>query len=170
VAAADHARAIDGSQQGRYDDRYMTSFELRKTTRQGHSNKVERLYLDFCPGGECVFQNDVEKRDLSSVLWVNPLVVEERNKSILRLLKELPGDLPDNRVSLYICPECGDIGCGAITAKISIENDRVTWEEFGYENNYQNEVLTEPFVALGPFVFDRGEYEQKLKSVISNRG
>ena len=147
----------------------MTTFELIKATRVGASNKVERRYLDFCPGGEAVFRSDVERRDLCSVLWLDPPVPGERDKSVLRLLKELAGDLPSDRVSLYICPECGDIGCGAITAKISVAPGEIVWSEFGYENSYEDSVLTEPFVALGPFAFDRHEYESKLRALISVR-
>jgi hypothetical protein len=147
----------------------VTTFELIRAIRRGHSNKVERPYLDFCPGGESVFRGDVEQRDLCSVLWLGSPVPAERDKSILRLLKELPGDLPNDRVSLYICPECGDFGCGAITAKISVASSEVVWSEFGYENSYESSVLTEPFVALGPFVFDSHEYDSKLRALISVR-
>jgi len=145
----------------------MTTFELKKAVRQGSSNKVERAYLDFCPGGECVFRRDVEGRDLSSVLWLDPPVREERDKSVLRLLKELPGDFRNDRVALYICPECGDLGCGAITAKISVDYDVVNWSDFGYENTYEETVFTDPFAAIGPFTFELREYEMRLRSLIT---
>jgi hypothetical protein len=145
----------------------MTKFELTKAIRKGSSNKYERLYLDFCLGGQTVFRADVERRDLCSVLWIDPPVPEERDNSVLRLLKELPGDLPNDRVSLYICPECGDIGCGSITAKISINGDEVVWSEFGYEKNYEDSVLMELFAARGSFSFDRFGYEAKLRDLIA---
>ncbi|MET9266822.1 hypothetical protein [Amycolatopsis sp. NPDC004079] len=41
------------------------------------------------------------------------------------------GDAPDGRVLLYVCPECEDIECGAIAAKVSRRGDLVTWRNPG---------------------------------------
>lgn len=38
--------------------------------------------------------------------------------AVERLVGEASGDLPDGRVSLYVCPECGDLRCGAVTARL----------------------------------------------------
>ena len=159
---------IDVSERGRYAEHsLMMTFELKKATRQGSSNKVERVYWDFCPDGECIFRGEVEGRDLCSVLWLDPPVREEQGKAVLRLLKELPGDFPDGRVALYICPECGDLGCGAITAKISVDNHVVSWSDFGYENTYEDTVFTAPLSAIGPFTFELRAYEMTLRSLIA---
>lgn len=86
---------------------------------------------------------------------------------IRRLLMVEPGDLPGGRVSLYICPECGDIGCGAITVRIERRGLEIIWSDFGYENNYENNVELESFCSIGPFHFDLNTYESKLRALLS---
>lgn len=48
-----------------------------------------------------------------------------------RLVGADEGDLPDGRTSPYVCPECGDLGCGAVTAKLSVGPVAVTGEQSG---------------------------------------
>jgi hypothetical protein len=32
---------------------------------------------------------------------------------------------------LYVCPECGDIQCGAMTVEITKTGNTYTWQNFG---------------------------------------
>ena len=57
---------------------------------------------------------------------------------------------------IYVCPECGDIDCGAITAVIKDYGDRIIWSDFGYETNYGG--LTEPYDQMEQIEFDRASY------------
>ncbi|MBK8414551.1 MAG: hypothetical protein IPL22_08630 [Bacteroidetes bacterium] len=66
-------------------------------------------------------------------------------------------ELETGRTSFYVCPECGDIGCGAITAKIEITENRVIWKEFGYENNYSAPQL-DNYKSIPHLEFDKTEY------------
>jgi hypothetical protein len=34
---------------------------------------------------------------------------------------------------LYVCPECGDLGCGALTAKVGRDGDYIVWSDFAFE-------------------------------------
>ncbi|RMX08134.1 hypothetical protein D8I35_03140 [Corticibacter populi] len=65
------------------------------------------------------------------------------------------------RVLLYICPECGDIGCGAYSVKVSRDQRTYTWGDFAYENGYENPRLLE---TVGPFVFEAIQYETAVES------
>jgi hypothetical protein len=65
---------------------------------------------------------------------------------------------------LYICPECGDIGCGAITVKISKKEGVYIWENFRYENDYDEE-KTISYQYLGPFYFLETEYVNAITEV-----
>jgi hypothetical protein len=47
--------------------------------------------------------------------------------SVARLQGETQPDYPPNRVAIYVCPECGDLGCGAITVAVSREEGTVIW-------------------------------------------
>ncbi len=62
-------------------------------------------------------------------------------------------DCPNDRRTLYICSEGGDIGCGAITVLVESDAETFTWKEFGYENNYEPGVSYERLRDLGPYVF-----------------
>jgi hypothetical protein len=84
--------------------------------------------------------------------------------AIERLLGDAPGDLPDGRISLYVCPECGDLGCWAVTARVTAEDGVVIWQAIGWQADYDQQI-----VALGEdgafpdVVFTRGSYEEVLR-------
>jgi hypothetical protein len=42
-----------------------------------------------------------------------------------------------DRVALFVCPECGDLACGAITALVSRNDHRVQWSDFAYDYGYE---------------------------------
>lgn len=83
--------------------------------------------------------------------------------AIKRLLNETPGDLPDGRVSLYACPECGDLACGAVTATIVIEHETVTWRAIGIQTDYDDEVFPLDGVDDADVTFHRRTYEGVLR-------
>jgi hypothetical protein len=118
-----------------------------------------RKYLDFVIDGQSLAERT--RYDLVSVLckeWAS----EEREKSVRRLLGEEPADFPDDRRSLLVCGECGDIGCGAISIILHLSAKTVLWQGFGYQNNYEPEIHGEHLKKLGPFEFDLGDYKSKL--------
>lgn len=80
-----------------------------------------------------------------------------------RLIDRLPPPLPYDRVPLYICAECGDLGCGAVTVRIEHLDDQVVWREFGYEDGYEPFDLQDVFSNVGPFTFDRPSYLATLQ-------
>ncbi|MFT8232767.1 hypothetical protein ACLNBI_14575 [Pseudomonas guariconensis] len=65
------------------------------------------------------------------------------------------------RVLIYICPECGDIGCGAYSVQIRRLSTEIIWEAFAYENGYE-----EPRVIpdLGTFSFSSAPYARAVKA------
>lgn len=76
-----------------------------------------------------------------------------------RLLGE-PEDRWDDwegRISLLGCG-CGSVGCWPLQAKIMARNDVVVWDDFvqPHRRRWRHE-------ALGPFTFDRSEYEAALR-------
>jgi len=86
----------------------------------------------------------------------------ENELAVRRLLLEEPADFPNERRSLYVCPECGDIGCGAVTVAIEKRDNSIIWRDFGFENTVEDTVDTR-FNAVGPYVFEPVEYESVLK-------
>lgn len=84
-----------------------------------------------------------------------------------RLLLLEPGDASDGRASLFVCPECGDLGCGAVTVRVDKGADTISWREFGYENSYERSVDLASFAAIGPFHFDIDAYEKELEPYLA---
>jgi len=87
-----------------------------------------------------------------------------------RLVGELPALFPDGRVPLYICPKCGDLGCGGITAVIEQTADTVVWRDFGYQNDYEPFDLDNLLPGAGPIVFERRSYLDALAQFPSRWG
>jgi hypothetical protein len=70
------------------------------------------------------------------------------------------------RMPLYVCSECGDLGCGAITVRMEWENECVVWKDFGFENGI-DELNVGEFKHIGPFYFEKNQDEvafEKLRS------
>jgi hypothetical protein len=66
----------------------------------------------------------------------------------------------DGRSALFICPECGDLGCGAVLARITVREDVVVWDDFIHGNTWDPE---DTRFSL-EFTFDRVAYERTLWS------
>jgi hypothetical protein len=81
-----------------------------------------------------------------------------------RLLLREPALLLSGRRELLVCPECADLGCGCISAEVSLEGDYFLWNHLGYENNYDPE-MTRLF-AMGSFAFHRDAFVRQLSAYI----
>jgi hypothetical protein len=126
---------------------------------------AERNYIDFIVSGQSLGQIfGLPDSDLIGTFgWSENKDYE--NKQIDEFLGLEKPELITGRTSFYVCPECGDIGCGAITAMIEITDDYVIWRDFGYENNYSKPVFDD-YKEIGPFKFDKRDYNtifEKLK-------
>jgi hypothetical protein len=71
--------------------------------------------------------------------------------------------LSSGRRLLYICPECGEIGCGAVTVQIEKKGDEIIWSDFRFETDAAGHgAVGEQYVDVGPFRFRKTEYWQVL--------
>jgi hypothetical protein len=59
--------------------------------------------------------------------------------------------LPSGRCELFVCPECGDLGCGCISCLVHRDGDYVVWTELGRENDYDPDGLV--LFPMGGFRF-----------------
>ena len=87
---------------------------------------------------------------------------DETTKPVGRLLLNGKADLPNDRRSFFVCSECGDLGCGVITAVVERQGGIITWRAFGYENSYEDKIVLDSYSAVGPFTFDATAYEHTL--------
>jgi hypothetical protein len=124
--------------------------------RPATSTTSERRWQNLSVDGialSALFANDV----VSPFGWGSE---PAQNDAIDRLLLKANGDFSDGRVSLYVCPECGDLGCGAISVALERRNDLIVWRDFAFQNNYEALDLDGlGCKGIGPFFFDRREYD-----------
>ncbi len=131
------------------------------------SFKTGRGYLDFVIDGVSLAERFTsEGFDLVGVFsksWVR----ETNEAALKRLLLEEASDFPNGRCSVFVCGECGDLGCGAVSAHISASDNTVIWKDFGFQNNYESEIHFEKLRDLGPFHFDVESYRSKLSKAVT---
>ena len=139
----------------------MSELRLEWKRRVGGGGRTQRDFLDFIVDGQPL--SELVGDQVSCLGWFVP---EENTKAVRRLLLKEPADLPDNRRTLYVCPECGDIGCGAVSLVVERAGDKIIWRGFGYENGYDGVIHAEGFEGLGPFTFDRAVYARAIRQAL----
>jgi hypothetical protein len=88
------------------------------------------------------------------------------------LIARKPDDprLEPGRAALLLCAECGDLDCGAVTARVTASDERVTWTDFRWDGASE----TEPddlLPELDPgFTFDRHAYERTIREALRALG
>ena len=133
----------------------MNTLQFKEAVRTGDSNKHERHYFDFIISGQSLRDIlKVSKSDLISPFGWFENKAEERLSMQELTLKQKSG-LDTGRIMLYVCPECGDIECGAITAIIVDLGDRIVWKDFGYETANG---ISELYSTIQPIEFSRQGY------------
>jgi hypothetical protein len=135
--------------------------QLAWRKRAGGGGRTEREYLDFVVDGQPL--SEKLGGDLASCLgWFVPA---ENAKVVNKLLLKEPADLPNNRHCLYVCPECGDLECGAITAVIERRGDEIIWCDFGFQSNPDKIRANQSFNDIS-FTFERAQYNQAIKGAL----
>ncbi|HEY6904645.1 MAG TPA: hypothetical protein VI216_10075, partial [Candidatus Acidoferrales bacterium] len=107
----------------------LSVLELVPATRIGvklsdGAFKSERHFFDFVVDGHSLCEQVGKPRDMISVLcyeYVRPETIKAGN----RLLLTEKAVIPNGRRELFICSECGDIGCGSVTALIIREGSSI---------------------------------------------
>lgn len=102
----------------------------RPGTVSGAATCTERISVDFLIDGQSLLEMLVKNAGGHSDFmgcFVNGYA--EACERIRATLLDAP---PDNgkRVLLYICPECGDVGCGAYSALVRRDRESYVWENF----------------------------------------
>lgn len=137
----------------------MNKLSLDPRRRFGTNNTTERDWLEFLIDGLGLHDKLPGDDFISPLGWGLP---SEEMLAIDQLLLKKPSELRSGRVPLYVCPECGDLGCGAVTAVVRREGDSIVWEDFGYENNYEEAIDRRGYEKHGPFRFIYSVYEELL--------
>ncbi|MCL4219665.1 MAG: hypothetical protein KJ052_22010 [Candidatus Hydrogenedentes bacterium] len=80
------------------------------------------------------------------------------------LLRKAVGDLPRNRVPLFVCPECADYGCGAFSCVVNRTAAGIEWREFGMQNDYDAELHVDEMNTSTVLTFDPTQYYNAFRS------
>jgi len=133
----------------------FSRLDTRWATRGGDGGRTLVRYLDLVIDGDPLGRHI--KADTVTPLGHGP--DDWQDEAIDRFLGLGAADAPGDRTSFYVCGECGDLGCGAITAVIERGPGVVVWRNFGYQNNYEAKISADDYRGLGPFTFDAAEYD-----------
>ncbi|GAB3882079.1 hypothetical protein GCM10028802_28100 [Terrabacter terrigena] len=134
--------------------------------REDGQSKTPVTYLDFTVDANPLFSSlaELTPGPFDFVGVIQDAWPIETVAAIQRLLGEASGDLPDGRVSLYVCPECGDLGCGAVTARLLLDAEAVTWQAIGCQTDYDESASALGEDGVFPDIsFNRDSYEQVLR-------
>lgn len=130
---------------------------------EGRVMHAERNYYDFVISGlSAKTKLRADKYDLISPFgWGD-------EKYQVELIRQFTGwkkpELPNGRIMIYVCPECGDIGCGCISAEIEVTEDKVIWKNFGYESDAPD-IDFKPYEDIPPIEFDKEEYLKRFEEI-----
>ncbi len=132
------------------------------------SLRTARHSWDFVVDGVSL-RSHWQDRDLAGVLGWGRADVEREAAAKLR--GDARPDYLPNRVAIFVCPECGDLGCGAVTVGVTREEEMVTWNDFRWEVNWFADRPDESTVyyEVGPFRFGYDTYVKVLSQALSQR-
>jgi len=118
-------------------------------------------YLDFHVDGRPLRNRFDHTHDVITTLnrpWLDTL-----DEGIAELTGRRPDPaLPAGRIALWRCAQCGDLGCAAITARLTVTPQTVTWSDFAWENDYDDRPT--PLHPGLAFVFDSDAYLTTIDS------
>jgi hypothetical protein len=134
--------------------------ELVRRTRPGGGGRTERSFLDFEVDGSSLFDLLVARgHDCITPLGWGDRALERATLRRLRL--EDPPSFAGKREPLFVCAECGDLGCGAVTARISAAKGLVEWSDLAWQTDW-GEPSRAGYEDVGPFLFEFRAYRAAL--------
>ncbi|MFE7773603.1 oxidoreductase [Streptomyces sp. NPDC057445] len=128
--------------------------------------QVHRDFIDFVVDGRpLLFQ-------LSDLDAVSPLASDIPpaifTHQVRSLLLEADAPLPGGRYVIYGCPECEELGCGAVTAVIERDGDDFVWRDFAWQTDETADLDLNGYHGTGPFRFRAEEYRAELERLLTD--
>jgi hypothetical protein len=139
----------------------------------GQGRHAERSFLDFQIDDQQLGPLIAARAGLTDLAneYVSVLVTNWPAgfpaSAVMQLLGTAGSSLPDGRTPLYVCAECGGLGCGAVTAVIERDDDAVIWHSLGRQTDYDSFVDYGPFRDLGPYRFHVTTYDAALRELLA---
>ena len=95
--------------------------------------------------------------------WSNNF--ESQQSAIKRLLSGQRSNFENGLQSAYVCPNCGDEGCGAIMLRVTNQGDYITWDEFVYSDGYPSELESDELISNIKFHFSISDYNKEINKL-----
>jgi hypothetical protein len=115
--------------------------------------QTPRRFLDFIVDGQSLYER--HGSDFISPLGWLPEDHDER--AAQRLLRKEAPDI-EGRVAIYICPECGDLDCGALTTLITRDSGDIVWRDVAVSSLFDGTWSHEPIPGWEELRFPAGDY------------
>jgi hypothetical protein len=140
----------------------MNKLTFRYQQRKTRANQTPRKYLDFFIDGISLktILNAAHFDFISPFGWG---VREDEKYFIEELRLKRKPELNSGRIRLYVCPECGDINCGAITVKITKLDDMVVWSDFAVEDG--TTINRNDFENIASLKFEKHQYYHSFDEI-----
>ena len=137
----------------------LFSLAWRDRRLDGVPGRSPRRFLDYEVDGESLY-DQIDEDLISCLGWFVP---DEDERAAQRLLLAGPPNI-DGRVAVYVCPECGDVYCGAITVIIERQADEMVWRDAAHSNFdwLTDDWRHEPLPKVPELRFDSKEYGAAL--------
>ena len=140
-------------------------WRIRKGEKLSGVVRHEVKYIDFLVDNKSIKDSLDQKND--NVGRLGHGCFGDDNRIIDKHFIKFIPDLKSGRILLYLCPECGDVDCGAITFKL--ETDKyIIWKDFGFEVTYYNDNKKERvnfYDKKVKFYFDKDDYIKFFKNL-----
>jgi hypothetical protein len=146
-----------------------TGIELVPSVRSvDDSSQAQTGFLDLVVDGRSLVP-ELGRRgyELVTPLWTGAAGRQCWPEEVDRLTGRRPGPGRDGRVALFVCGECGDLGCGAVTVRLTCSDSEVSWADWGFETGRDGEFHRDGLQDLPTYVFDGSAYEATFAAVLS---
>jgi len=145
-------------------DTIATAHLFRQGYSKGGITKQERHSVDFVINGNSLFTaTHADKKDMCGRFSAETKNWNQESARAFLLEGDPDEGLDNQRFMVFVCSECGDLGCGAITCEISRDGDSVIWQHFAYENGYDPKMTDlDSYSHIGPFCFHEDEYRRVI--------
>lgn len=143
----------------------LSTLSFVDARRAGGPSQVQRDHLDLAIDG-APLRTLLGLGDVVSIFgWLER---EHEGRMVRAVMLAEPSELRSGRVPLYICPECADLGCGAVTVQIRRRGGEIVWSEFGRETSFLDGFS--PIEPAREFHFDERTYRDAFARFAWRRG
>lgn len=143
----------------------------RKVLPKSTDLKEDRCYIDFIIDGIALSDHvgGIE-HPVTPFGWDNNRRSFEL-ESAQRLMNFKKSEIDNGLQSAYVCPQCGDEGCGAVMFATRNHGSYVEWYGFVFSDGYPTDSEPDEEIKNVVFYFEIGSYQRaigKLKSMIKS--